>query len=55
MIGYRSQEYKEFPLSIIVIATILSFIGLVVLNSISQGEYTGFSIDLKDIVMIYEK
>ena len=42
MIGYRSLEYKEFPLSIIVIATMLSLIGLVVLNSISQGEYTGF-------------
>ena len=42
MIGYRSLEYKEFPVSIIVIAAILSFVGLVVLNSISQGQYEGF-------------
>ena len=42
MIGYRSLEYKEFPVSIVVIAAILSLIGLVVLNSISQNEYEGF-------------
>ena len=39
MIRYHSLQYKELPMSIIVIVSILSIIGLVVLKSISQNEY----------------
>ena len=42
MIRYPSIQYKELPMSIIVIVSILSIIGLIVLNSISQDEYGGF-------------
>jgi len=42
MIGYRSVQYKEMPISIIVIVSILSIIGLIVLNSISQNDHAGF-------------
>ena len=42
MIRYSSLQYKEIPMSIIVIVSILSIIGLIVLNSISQDEYGGF-------------
>ena len=38
MIGYPSAQYKEMPISIIVIVSILSIIGLIVLNSISQND-----------------
>ena len=41
MIRYPSLQYKELPMSIIVIVSILSIIGLIVLNSISQDEYGG--------------
>ena len=41
MIRYPSIQYKELPMSIIVIVSILSIIGLIVLNSISQDEYGG--------------
>jgi len=42
MIRYHSLQYKELPISILVIVSILSIIGLIVLNSISQDEYGGF-------------
>ena len=42
MIRYPSLQYKELPISILVIVSILSIIGLIVLNSISQDEYGGF-------------
>ena len=42
MIGYPSVQYKEMPISIIVIVSILSIIGLIVLNSISQNDHGGF-------------
>ena len=42
MIRYPSLQYKELPMSIIVIVSILSIIGLIVLNSISQDEFGGF-------------
>ena len=42
MIRYHSLQYKELPMSIIVIVSILSIIGLVVLKSISQNEYGVF-------------